>query len=472
MWSIGAYFVSQGLRLAGNLLLTRLLLPEAFGVMALVSVFLMGLSLFSDIGAGPVIIQSKRGEEPNFLNTVFTVQVARGCTLWLIACLGAAPFAAFYEAPILAALLPVAGLNAIAAGFNSTKLFTFNRRLAMRKLAFVEVSTQAVGLLGMVICALIWPSVWSLVVGGLLTAITKAVFSQFLLPGPRNRFHWDRDIGKELFRFGRWIFISTALTFLGGQSDRLIFGKLVSLNTLGLYNTALMLATLPPLAFNRLGQTVIFPVLSRSFEHGGSPTAAFHRARKPVLMAAGWLISGMIAAGPLIIIVLYNDKFVDSGWMLRMLAVGAWFAVLEGVLSPALVALGHPMWPAIGNFAKLICIVTFLPLGESLGGFSGALIGLVACDLVRVLVLSIGAYQSNLRDFAHDFTASAQVAVAAGLGILLLEATAKWFPRTPSARALECLLVLATVTLVWLPSAYSYWRERKGQSSPPAPLAA
>ena len=79
----GSYAITQGLRLGSNLILTRLLFPEAFGLMALVSVFLVGLAMFSDIGIGPAISHSKRGDEPGFLDTAWTLQVARGVILWL-----------------------------------------------------------------------------------------------------------------------------------------------------------------------------------------------------------------------------------------------------------------------------------------------------------------------------------------------------------------------------------------------------
>ncbi|MFN3500356.1 MAG: oligosaccharide flippase family protein, partial [Pannonibacter indicus] len=61
----------QLLRLASNLALTRLLFPEAFGLMALIQTFMVGLQMFSDIGIRPSIIQNKRGEEADFLNTAW-----------------------------------------------------------------------------------------------------------------------------------------------------------------------------------------------------------------------------------------------------------------------------------------------------------------------------------------------------------------------------------------------------------------
>ena len=60
-------------------------------------------------------------------------------------------------------------------------------------------------------------------------------------------------------RFGRWIFVSTVLTFLAGQSDRLVFGKMIPIALFGVYSIASMLAALPTQAVLKLGGAVIFP---------------------------------------------------------------------------------------------------------------------------------------------------------------------------------------------------------------------
>src|SRR6056297_894581 len=88
------------LRLGSNLILTRILFPEAFGLMALVAVFLTGLKMFSDFGLNASIIRSARGDDPIFLQTAWTVQILRGIMLWLISVMLAGPVAAFYEEPL------------------------------------------------------------------------------------------------------------------------------------------------------------------------------------------------------------------------------------------------------------------------------------------------------------------------------------------------------------------------------------
>src|SRR5690554_7200124 len=111
--SMGATISIHVVKFAINLALTRLLYREAFGLMALVAVFLLGLELFSDLGIRASIIHSPNGERRRFLNTAYTIQVARGFFLYSLVWLLPLPFAAFYSEPPLRDLLPVAGLSPV-----------------------------------------------------------------------------------------------------------------------------------------------------------------------------------------------------------------------------------------------------------------------------------------------------------------------------------------------------------------------
>ena len=116
--------------------MTRLLVPERgaagpalFGVMTLVNVFIQGLQMFSDVGIGPSIIQSPRGDDEDFYNTAWTVQICRGWGLWLALTALAWPVGLFYENADLSWLLVVAGAGETIRAFNSTAVFTLSRRL-------------------------------------------------------------------------------------------------------------------------------------------------------------------------------------------------------------------------------------------------------------------------------------------------------------------------------------------------------
>ncbi len=445
IWTVLGYAGGQVLRLAGNLVLTRLLFPEAFGLMALVQVFMQGLAMFSDIGIGPSIIQNPRGEEPRFLNTAWTIQVGRGAILSLCALLLGWPVAQFYGEPQLAALLPVAGLSALIAGFNSTRLFTCNRRLALGRLTMVELLAQAVGLTLTVLWAWHSRTVWSLVFGGLIGAVVKTILTHAMLPGERNGFCWDSTSRKELFGFGKWIFVSTLTTFLAAQSDRLVFGKLISLEMLGVYSIAFMLATMPTQVMLRIGSTVVFPLYSNIVRRDGALREVYLRVRSRLMAAGAWLVAVLIASGPSLVRFLYDDRYYSAGWMLQLLAVASWFQILECTNGSALLAMGRPRWVAAGNVMKLIGIAGLMILGYFLAGFPGAVGGLVAAELLKYATSAAGVHRQRLAGPAHDLAWSALTAAGATLGILL----GQWLGRRGAGDGAVVLSVSGLLAIVW-----------------------
>ena len=152
-WTALGFGASQIIRFGSNLILTRLLFPEAFGLMALITVFMVGLAMFSDIGLSPAILQDQRGDDPNFLNTVWTIQVIRGVCLWLGTCIIALPVAAFYGEPMLAQLLPAAGLTLLVSGLNPTRLDTANRHLMLGRVVLIDLLSQVIGIVVVVLLA-------------------------------------------------------------------------------------------------------------------------------------------------------------------------------------------------------------------------------------------------------------------------------------------------------------------------------
>lgn len=145
--TVAGFGGSQVLRLVSNLVLARLLFPEAFGIMAIVSVIIQGLMQFSDVGVSPAIMQSKRGDDPDFLNTAWTIQMMRGLGLWLAACALAWPVAQIYDSPLLMQLLPVAGLSLLITGFNPTRLDSAKRHLRFGRVTVIDFTVQITGIL-------------------------------------------------------------------------------------------------------------------------------------------------------------------------------------------------------------------------------------------------------------------------------------------------------------------------------------
>ncbi len=396
------------LRFGSNLILARLLLPESFGLMALVNVFIMGLHLFSDVGLGPSLIQNKRGDDPTFINTAWTIQVIRGGALWLGSILIAWPIAQVYAEKELLYLIPVVGLGTLISSFNSTALYTLNRQLALGKLAIFELGGQVSGLVAMIAWAWFDRSVWSLVVGGIVAAIIQLVWSHRLLPEQPNRFVWDKEAAKNIFSFGKWIFFSTALTFLASQADRLILGKLITPAQLGVYGIAYTLADIPRQVIMTLSGKVIFPAFSKLID---LPRETFRakilKNRRPLLLALAAGLTILVSFGDYAVRLLYKPIYHDAAWMLPIIAVGIWHTSLYSTISPALMALGKPIYNTIGFSLTLITITTALFVGYHYMGLKGAVIAVAIGDLPFYGVTMYGLWREKLGCFKQDIWATA-----------------------------------------------------------------
>ena len=234
-WELAGQFGMQAWRFGSNLVLTRLLVPEAFGLIGIVQVFMMSLTLLSDVGLRSSVIHDHRGEERGFLNTVWTVSVIRGVILWLLVCLLAYPFAIFFGMPELVWLLPVTGVSAIVRGFASTSLLTASRHLKNDWYVRVECGSQLIGTTITVIIAIWLRSAMALALGWVATAAAYTVLSFWRRDIPFNRFCWDKDVVRSLSHFGRWALASGAFTIVQQRGDRLALGKIISTMELGTY---------------------------------------------------------------------------------------------------------------------------------------------------------------------------------------------------------------------------------------------
>ena len=388
-WTVLGYGTGQVLRFGSNLVLTRLLFPEAFGMMALVNVFMQGLQMFSDLGIGPSIIQHRRGEEPAFYNTAWTVQVIRGGLLWACSCLLAWPAAAIYGEPMLLRLIPVAGLTALIAGFNSTALFMLNRRLALGKLVPIDLVSQVTSIGTMVAVALLTRSVWALLVSGLVYTTVKMALSHAVFREVCNRFHWEPEAGRSLIRFGRWIFIASALTFLAYQGDRLVMGGFFSMAQLGVYTTALFMSQAGLDLMQELSGKILFPLYSRfAHETDGSLARKMRRARIVLLAISLPGFCVLAVWGHEIIALLYDSRYWEAGWILRVLALGAIFRAISLTVMPAILACGDSFRHMVLMGTRSALLVTAMAVGGWLGGMRGLVIGVALTDLLNYPILA------------------------------------------------------------------------------------
>lgn len=375
-WSALASISSQFLRFGSSLVLTRLLFPEAYGLYALVMTYVTGITMFSDIGLSSFLFQSARAGDRKFDDVIWSVGIVRGVLVALIATGAAYPMAVFYGQPKLCSLLLVASIAMLVSPLTSTKITVARRDLRYRELAIYGFANHLASVVLVLLLGWWFRSVWALVIGGVLGSAVQALSSQLLFPGPRNRWRWDRRLIRELRGFSRWIYGSSVMTFLGAQADRLILGKLMPMEFLGIYGIA---QSLPQLALSmvQMGAAPLPSVIVQLRHRSDLGIQRKMQEARRLLLGTGVLLAaGVCVASPAFFALLYDPRYSRAGTIGALLAVGIWASILEASLGDALLAFGDARGAACCSMARLAGSLVGATGGYLLGGIYGLMVGL------------------------------------------------------------------------------------------------
>jgi len=441
-WTAAEYLINNVLRLVSNLILAYTLFPEAFALVAYASIVIQGLEMFSDIGIGPAIVQSRRGNDPDFLNTAWTFQIIRGLILFLVTLIVASPIADFYNEPMLAWIIPACGLNFIITGLQATAVHTCSRSLALRPLTIWGITETVAKAIITIIWAIYWPSVWAIVGGAFISYTIGMIMTHTMLPGIRNKLCWDRDAVKALIGFGGWVSISTMFTFVASQADRLMLGKLVAMGVVGVYSIALMFARLPYEVGARLAQAVLFPALadiarSKPIEF----RAKFFSSRDPILAIAQLGTVGMIVVGPWFFKHVYDQRYIEAAFFAPWLAFAIWFSILQVSADRALLALGNSRALAASNLVNLVVTIVSCLVGFNIDHMRGFIVGLGIGNLAGYLMIVWFLRQHQLSIIKQDLAYTALVIFASSIGMM----SAYWHSNSQIGSSAAWLLVFIGV---------------------------
>jgi O-antigen/teichoic acid export membrane protein len=368
--------------------MTRLLVPEMFGLMSIISVLIMGLSLFSDLGLRQSIIQSKRGRDERFLNTIWSFQIIRGFSIWGISVLVAIgvyigqvlhwmPTNTVYAEPLLPYIIPVSTLGMIIGAFEPTWTALASRDLQQARLVKIELTCQVIGVIAMVSMALYTRSIWALVLGSLCSGITRSIIVHFIIKEKRNHFEIDKTYMSEIFNFGKWIFLSSIIGFLAMNGDKLLLGGLISTKDLGIYNIAAFMIGAVSTIVSRLLGGVAYPALSETVrDRPYDLHRIYYRFRLPFDAGIMFLAGLLFISGQTIIRILYDSRYEDAGWMLNVLALSL-VALRYNLADQSYLALGKPKMMTMLTLTRTIALFVLLPIAYNQFGLHGAIWAIV-----------------------------------------------------------------------------------------------
>jgi len=384
VWIFAGQFLGQLFRLINNLIMTRLLVPEMFGLMTVANTVMIGLWLCSYMGIEHNVIQSTRGDDKDFLDSAWTFQVLRGVFLWVVALLislglylansaGFVPLESVYADESLPPIIATLSFIALILGFESMKKASASRHMLVSRLTMLELGAQVLGLLSMIAFALIHKSVWALVFGTIVQNLVHMIGTYVFLPGPSNKLVWNKKEFIGLFNFGKWLLLTVLLGFFVKNSDKLILGALVTPKLLGIYSIAIFLVRAIQEVFYKWGSAVTLPVLSRVYRDEPEKLQKTYYKFGMLLDVVTLFLAGLLFnAGYILIEVLYDSRYDAAGHMMQVLSV-ALLGSRTIIADQLYVAVGKPKLSVPMNILQLVVLLVGIVPAYKIYGLDGAL---------------------------------------------------------------------------------------------------
>ena len=287
-WSVLGELVSKTVGPLVLVVLAKILLPDDFGVVAAATIVISFSQVFWDAGLAKTLIQRKHRISES-ATVVFWINVVSGFVLFLILLFSADQIARFFDDQRIANVIRVLAVQLPFAAACSVHLALQQKDFKFKRLFWVRVATTATPAVASIPLAINGYGYWALVIGTLVGQFAQVIVLWAISPW-RPTFWFERELAKELFRFGRWVMLSALLGWFFLWVDALVVGGFLGTRDLGLYRTGDALVTL---VFGLLAAPLL-PVLYSLFcQLAGD----MHKLRNTVMLMDRTLMSVVLPAG-------------------------------------------------------------------------------------------------------------------------------------------------------------------------------
>lgn len=339
MWRFLERFGAQGVTFVVSIILARLLDPEVYGIVAIVTVFTAILNVFIDSGLGNALIQKKDADDLDF-SSVFFFNMFMCVVLYLLL-FAAAPFIAkFYKMPLLTPAIRVMSLTVIISGVKNVQQAYVSKHLLFKRFFFATLG----GTIGAAVLG-IWMAykgygVWALVAQGLFNATVDTLILWITVKWrPKMMFSIERF--KGLFSFGWKLLISQLIDTVYNNLRQLLIGKLYNADNLAYYNRGYMLPNVFVVNVNSAIDSVLFPVMSNAQDSVESVRAMTRRSIQVSSYVMWPIMLGIAAVSKPLVAVLLTEKWLPCVPYVIIFCISYAFLPMESANLNAIKALGR-----------------------------------------------------------------------------------------------------------------------------------
>ncbi|WP_101756464.1 MULTISPECIES: oligosaccharide flippase family protein [unclassified Sphingobium] len=413
---VASVILNNLLRAISSVVLTRLLVPEAFGISGIIASVSFTAAMISDLGFQAFVVRHEKGDSVRFLDTVWTIALLRSAILTAALIALSEPIAAFFAKPELAPMIEASALIFILEGLGSLSLLTAIRKRMILRLSLLELGVMIVQIAVSVLLAILWRNVWAVLTALIAASACKSLLSYAVFPDARRRLAFDPVYARDLWRFARYVTGSSLITLLLMQCDKLILARFMTLDAFGLYILAGNLAAAPMAFTTAYASRVLYPSYAEYWRRGeGDLRAIFYAKRWLPSLLYSFAAGGLIGSAPLLIAILYDHRYAGTAIYLQLLAITPFFALASYSSNETLTATGRIATTFQAGIAKLVWLGVAAPLAWLAEGQLGLVAAIGLMELPSVLFKWARMHRAQLLDLRKEL-----IFIGAGLGGILV----------------------------------------------------
>jgi lipopolysaccharide exporter len=450
IWVLGGTVAGGLATTVVMLILAGLLTPAEFGAVAIAVVILEAATIGLSPGLGQAVQSIRQSREVEATALAIALLAGSGVALVLAPLVPAlvrlfgVPEAAPLAAAILIALPP--------RRWNEVRLAQFERQLEFR------VPNLVVGLAALmagavaVVAAVVGMGAWALLVQVVGTEVLTAVGLTVTGPRPvRPEFH--HRAAKDLWRFSRQLLGSSLAVFGYTNVDDVFVARIGGAGALGAYSLAYRIANLAVLVVTRPVQRVLLPVLRRLIEAGNPVSRPYLSSVRALTWMSAALAVTIAVLGPAVLEVVYDGRWVESYWPLRIFSFYALFRALGASSGTVFLAFGSPSLVRRIASIQLIGLLLLIAPATMLLGATGAALA-VTVPMAGGVAYAVSRAAKLTRISARSIwwvtlTSWAAALVINGLVALILMLVPGWAGWLIAGTCLALLLALASWRLLF-----------------------
>lgn len=448
LWMTATNVSDRALQVVLLIVLARLLDPTDFGLMGIALLTLAALRRFSRVGFQEALIQRIEANVDDYLNTVWTVEFARGVGLATAVFLAAPFVAGLFSEPRAVAVLRVVALSPLLMGLRNPAVVYFKKDLAFHRQFSYIMSGSVVNFGAAIVLALILRNVWALVVGYVAADATRLVASYWMdnfRPFPEL----DRQYLGELFAFGKWITGTEGLQFLISEGDDAVVGFILGAASLGLYQVAYRIAKAPATEVATVVSSVTFPAYSKLQDDADALREVFFKTVQVTTFVSFPVSVGIVVAAPTFVNGFLGDDWIAIIPVMQLIGVYSLLISLGATFGPVWKAIGRPDYVTkLSAVRVVIMAVIILPATQTYGivGAAAVVVGVYAFPMMPLDIYIITrSVETSLGRFLREISYPLAASVAMGAAVFWVDHLGLIGPPVP-----EFLLLVLTGSVSYI----------------------